>query len=89
MRRRFFFEWLKRVKSITDLEGVGDELYLCFKNAKISAEDLRELVALFYRYKIDMKQLKIFLNEKNKEWFFENRKSYWHRKVFGLENNKT
>ena len=46
-------------------------------------QDLREILALFYRYKIDMKQLVVFLNNKNKMWFFDPPKGYWHRRVFG------
>jgi len=45
---------------------------------------MRELLALFYRYKIDMKQLQIFLNKNNKQWFQDNTKAYWHRRVFGV-----
>lgn len=50
---------------------------------KIVDNDLRELLALFYRYKIDMKQLRVFLNEQNKEWFYGRPKGYWHYRVFG------
>lgn len=51
---------------------------------KIIDDDLRELLALFYRYKIkNMQQLQIFLNNDNKTWFYENKKTFWHKKVFG------
>lgn len=78
-----FFNWLQKIKSIEHFDGIGDELYLYFKTPKIPDEDLRELLALFYRYKIDMKQLKAFLNDDNKEWFYGRPKGFWHRKVFG------
>ena len=77
-----FFEWIKRIPSIVKYDGKGDELYLYFTSNTINDDDLRELLALFYRYKIDMKQLSVFLNEENKEWFFERSQSYWHKKVF-------
>jgi len=78
-----FFEWISKISSIIKFDGVGDELYLYFNTTRISDGDLRELLALFYRYKIDMKQLAVFLNKKNQSWFFENRKAYWYRRVFG------
>ena len=80
-----FFEWVSKIPAIVKFDGAGDELYLYFKANKISDYDLRDLLALFYRYKIDMKQLAVFLNKKNQSWFFENHKAYWHRRVFGVQ----
>lgn len=65
----YFFEWIQSIRSIARYDGVGEELYLYCHNTLISDDDLRELLALFYRYKIEMKQLAIFLHEKNKDWF--------------------
>ena len=77
-----FFEWINKISVIEKYDGRLDELYLYINNKKISDQDLEELLALFYRYKIDMKQLAVFLNKKNKDWFFDNRQAYWHKKVF-------
>jgi hypothetical protein len=80
-----FFDWIKKIPSITHVKGIGTNLLLYFKSKRIKAQDLRELIALFRRYKIDMSELKIFLNEGNKEWFYEKSKhAYWHKKVFGV-----
>jgi CRISPR/Cas system CMR-associated protein Cmr5 small subunit len=65
-----FFDWIKKIPSIIYFEGVGKNLLFYFKSKRIKAQDLRELVALFRRYKIDMSELEIFLNEKNKELFY-------------------
>lgn len=79
-----FFDWLKKISSIVDCVGKHDELYIHIAGATITDSDLRELLALFYRYKIkNMNQLRVFLNETNRSWFHENKKSYWHKKVFG------
>lgn len=83
-----FFEWIKKIKSIKSIEGCGDELYLNLSSMEIPDKDLRELLGLFYRYKVDMKQLATFLNERNRAWFYENPKGYWHRRVFGLKAKK-
>ena len=79
-----FFEWISRIKCIATYDGVRDELYLYINTKRVSNENLRELLALFYRYKIDMKQLQIFLNKNNNQWFYDNKKAYWHRRVFGV-----
>ena len=80
-----FFEWVKKIPSISTFNGVKDELYLHLTKNCLPDEDLRELLALFYRYQIDMKQFKVFLNSDNKEWFYDNETAYWHKKVFGNE----
>lgn len=82
-----FFEWIQKIPSIIKYDGIKDELFLYFKNNNINENDLRELLALFYRYQIEMKQLAIFLNEINKKWFFENDTAYWHKKVFKTKKN--
>lgn len=79
-----FFEWIKKIPSIKKYSGKHEELFLYFESTTIIDDDLRELLALFYRYKIkNMKQLQIFLNDNNKTWFYENNKAFWHKKVFG------
>lgn len=77
-----FFEWIQKIPSIIKHDGLRDELYLYIKSKKISNDDLIELISLFYRYKINMKQLSVFLNKTNKKWFFDNKQAYWHKKVF-------
>lgn len=78
-----FFEWLKRISCIKEFRGEGYELYLHIARKKISDANLRELLAIFERYKIDMKQLALFLNDRNSAWFKGNTHAFWHRKVFG------
>lgn len=77
-----FFKWIDSINCIKKFEGVGDTMHLTVKKHKISDRCLRELIALFYRYKIDMSQLEVFLNDKNKEWFYDRKKMFWHKKVF-------
>jgi hypothetical protein len=80
----FFFEWITKISSIASFDGLRDELYLRVKANIIPDEDLREIIALFYRYKVaDMKQLQVFLNDNNRAWFKENHKGYWHKRIFG------
>lgn len=83
-----FFDWIKKIPSIKSYDGKHDELYLHFESNQISDDDLRELLALFYRYKIkNMPQLQIFLHESNHAWFADNKKAFWHKKTFGDMGN--
>ena len=61
------FEWIRRIKAVNRTEGKGDSIVLHTKR-QIPARDLRELLALFYRYEIDMKQLAQFVTPKNRRW---------------------
>lgn len=60
------FKWIKKIKSINTIEGIGKELHLIMKSNEISTKDLLELIGLFRRYSFDIQQLKIFMNDKNK-----------------------
>jgi len=53
---RSFFEWLKNVDAIQSIKGVGDEIRLSLASSAVDDESLRELIALFARYKIDLCQ---------------------------------
>ena len=82
-----FFEWIKKINCINEVSGIGQELYLHISVDKISDQNLDDLIGLFYRYKIDMKQLARFLTNTNKSWFYDNKKAFWHKKVFGITKN--
>ena len=77
-----FFEWIKKIKSVVEMEKIDGELYLYFKSKRIPDKDLRSLIALFRRFKIDMKQLQLFLNERNKRWLRDGR-GHWVELIFG------
>jgi hypothetical protein len=44
---------------------------------------LRELIALLYRYGLDMRPLASFRTERNAAWFANDRRKFWHARVFG------
>jgi len=45
---------------------VGEERYIDVDKNKLTEMDLREILALFYRYDVDMEQLGAFLSDENK-----------------------
>ena len=78
-----FFEWVNKIGSIVKYDGYSDVLHLHVKGNLIPDQDLREIIGLFHRYKINMAQLSVFLNQSNEKWFLDKPKGYWHKKVFG------
>lgn len=66
-----FFAWIDKIKCITQIKGIGRELHLFIASNEIPSDDLLNLIGLFNRYKFDIKQLRVFMNENNREWFDE------------------
>lgn len=78
---RSFFEFARCIKGVRKIEGVADEIHLHVL-PRLSDESLRDILGLFQRYKIEMRQLKQFETAKNGKWFRDGQK-YWFKKVFG------
>ena len=76
-----FFSWLSRIVAVQDYKGVGRALHIETKELPIDDESLREFIALFTRYGVDLSQLGRFLAPENEAWFMDPQK-YWHKKVF-------
>jgi hypothetical protein len=69
-----FFEFARRIKGIRKVEGVGDEIHIHI-SARLSDASLRDILGLFHRYKIEMRQLRRFETLKNRDWF-RNKRSF-------------
>ena len=76
-----FFEFARRIKGVREIEGVGDEIHI-HVSARLSDTSLRDILGLFQRYKIEMRQLSQFETVKNREWFRDERK-FWFKKIYG------
>jgi hypothetical protein len=79
---RAFFEWLERIPCVASFAGEGPDGLVVRLKRPPSNDDLRQLLALCYRWGVDMRQLARFETEKNRSWFGDPEK-YWHRAVFG------
>jgi hypothetical protein len=76
-----FFRFAESIKAVRRIEGVRDSIVLHIAS-RISQESLRDLIALFERYRIPrMSQLAQFLSPSNRSWFADP-KGFWHKKVF-------
>ena len=78
-----FFHWLKSIESIQNLDGELDLLYIDVDINKLNSSDLRELIAVFFRYGIDMHQLSTLKNNRRWKWFTETN-TFWHDRVFNV-----
>jgi hypothetical protein len=78
-----FFAWLQRISSVVATEGVGRSLRISIDDARLSDEDLKELIALFQRYHVEMKQLSQLVMADNAAWFRDDLNAYWHQAIFG------
>ncbi|HEY1708910.1 MAG TPA: hypothetical protein VGG10_11650 [Rhizomicrobium sp.] len=76
-----FFDWLQSIPCVEDVRGSLRDLHIIFKRPP-SNGDLRELIALLHRYRMNMKPLAAFRTPRNAEWFTRPG-SFWHAKVFG------
>ncbi|WP_243311816.1 hypothetical protein [Fundidesulfovibrio agrisoli] len=77
-----FFEWLDRIECVEGGSGSGDTLYISVDRAELDEECLTELLALFRRYGVDLKQLRVFDSEEFASWF-RNPEAFWYAEVFG------
>jgi len=84
---RAFFEWLQRIEGVTRFEGVGRELRIDV-SPEIDEWGLRDLIALFFRYGIDVTQIpKVFPVDEH-PWLHQDT-AYWFRAMFSQARSVT
>ena len=54
---RAHFEWLERIGAVRSVRGEGRRVYLDIDPAAVTADDARELKAVYRRYDGDLSQL--------------------------------
>ena len=72
-----FFEWAQAIPCVVSI----DQGYLHIKSKRISQSDLRDLIAIMFRYKMPMAQLQQFCTPQSESWF-KSPIMYWHKSVF-------
>ena len=75
---KYLFTWAEELPCFDHWDG--DQMVL--RAGDLSDADLRDLLALFSRYRIPMQQLAQFETGSNRGWFREP-SSYWYAEVFG------
>ena len=79
---RAFFEWLARIHCVSDFASEPGHGLVVRLKCHPAQDDLKQLIALFWRYAGDMRQLAKFESDDNRSWF-RDREMYWHNAVFG------
>lgn len=77
-----FFEWLDKIKCIIKYEGCGVIIRITVNDDAVDETALRELLALFHRYEIAMRQLVVFDRQQFSGWLHDKR-AYWYAALFG------
>ncbi len=77
-----FFARLQELPCVVDVAGMGRILHIQVDRQRVDDEALTELLALFRRYQVDMRQLRVFDERRFARWF-RRRQSHWHDAVFG------
>lgn len=78
-----FFEWIKKLDFIEKVKKVSNDFFIFLNKKTLREIDLYEILYLFKRYNIDMKQLRPFLNKRNSKIFFKSKDAYWFKPLFG------
>ena len=83
------FGWFKQIPAVKEVRGKGRELSVAVSLKGADEEGIRELIAVFQRYGLDMKELAKFDVPEFSEWF-RNPKAYWHDQVFddGIDDRR-
>lgn len=77
-----FFAWLAKLDCVERYEGRGLSLFISVNAAAVDEDGLRELLSLFRRYEVELKQLAVFDRTEFADWF-RNKQSYWYKEIFG------
>ncbi|MBH0774702.1 hypothetical protein [Nocardia bovistercoris] len=77
-----FFGWLDKIDCVTSYRGELRTLYLTIDPARADHDALRELVALYRRYHIDLRELHPLTADRVGPWFSDQAR-WWHAEVFG------
>ena len=72
-----FFSWAQKIPCVKSIEGG----FLHIRSKRLSESDLRDLIAIMYRYQIPMQQLQQFCTVANELWFKADG-TYWYKSVF-------
>ena len=77
-----FFGWLKSLPFVEHFEGRGLTLHINVNSSAVDEDGLRELLALFRRYNVELAQLAAFDRDEFADWF-RSAETYWHKDIFG------
>lgn len=81
MDEEALFAWLSKIEAVLIARGEGRFLCINVSTEELQEDELRELIALFRRFELDMTELHKLDLPAHSTWF-RNPKAYWHDRVF-------
>lgn len=75
------FQGFGEIAAIRDIKGVGRDLLLSINIAALSKEQMRELLALLWRYDLPLAPLRVLSEKKKFDWLNDSQ-GYWHEAMF-------
>lgn len=76
------FEWVRKLDCVHDVVETNEGIIIDLCHGDLDPSELREFIALFYRYKLDMKELQKLLKPSNRRWFMD-RSVKRYKDIFG------
>lgn len=76
-----FFAWVAKIPCVDECVGRGFSIFLMVDSQKITEGEFRELLSLFKRYGVEMKQLSVFDDDRFSSWFRQ-RDAFWYSEIF-------
>lgn len=74
------FEWINAISAVRKVFGLGDSIFVEVA-AGLGEDDLSELIAVFKRYGVDMKQFSVF-DDGRFPWL-RKKGAFWCEGIFG------
>jgi hypothetical protein len=81
-----FYTWLDSIPSVGALEHSVRKIFIDLNNDVIPDDDITDLIGLFRRYGLEMRQLERLLTQGNAGWF-KDPKAPWYYEVFEKEED--
>jgi hypothetical protein len=76
-----FFSRLNQIPGVVSVEGFLRTINVSVDPSAVDDEGMRELISLFQRYGIDMRQLRELETEEFSPWM-RNRSGYWFKSMY-------
>lgn len=78
---RSFFHWLNSIESIEKVFGKGLDINIVLHDKPVSKDDMLEIISAFYRYNVDMRQLRNLENDENRSWL-SSENAFWYDRIY-------
>ena len=80
-----FFNWLDGIPCVESRKGYLRTLKIFLSVEKVDEENIREILALYKRYRIDMRSLVVLDREEYAHWF-RDKDASWYSQVFAAND---